>query len=464
MPIAIKMPALSPTMTQGHLIVWHKKINDTIHTGDLLLEIETDKAVMEVEATQSGILDYVAVPAGTNDVSVGTIIAVLRLTTEKEGDGKIWLQEQGHDVLPVVTPASAPAPVADPLLPDWVDVSPSAMPTMSTMPAVPTSGKFQANQPMGATTQTTSDPSSPGRDRILVSPLARQWANHHGIDLTAVQGTGPRGRIVKDDIQQAMLHPPRNPNSRGHSPEHPASDRPVSMAVDSTQSIPESVRVPLSGMRKTIAQRLTLSKQTVPHFSLTIECAMDALLQLRSGMNGAKKDLSVNDFMVRACAMALRAVPAMRLMWGDETHALQVDTVDLAVAVSIAGGLITPIVRCADTLPLRSLAVELKSLIARARQGQLAPTEYQGGLFTISNLGMMGIDQFNPIINPPHTGILAIGATKKRPILDAHGAWMVGQTMMATIAADHRTIDGSVAAEFLTTFQKLIENPLLLVS
>ena len=226
----------------------------------------------------------------------------------------------------------------------------------------------------------------------------------------------------------------------------------------------QPVRVALSGMRKTIAQRLTQSKQTVPHFALTVACRMDALLHLRSEMNASSKDLSVNDFMVRACAMALRAVPDMRLMWGDENHALQHENVDLAVAVSVPGGLITPIVRHADTKPLRVLSVELKGLIQRAREGRLSASEYQGGLFTLSNLGMMGIDQFTPIINPPHTGILAIGATKKIPLITPDGACGVGQVMNVTVSADHRTIDGSVAALFLTTFQRFVEHPLLLVS
>ncbi len=500
MPIPITMPALSPTMTTGHLIVWHKKVNDAVNTGDLLLEIETDKAVMEVEATQSGILDYLAVPAGTNDVAVGTIIAVLRHKTELEGVAKTWLLEQGL--------GSAGVPVAAPALPPEHTAAPaqaSAQPTGQTLPPAstqtvvdhrPASSSTHLNANTDSTASITSGfngqkgsadknlalegGTEDDHHRIMASPLARKWAETHGIALHQVQGTGPRGRIVKDDVVSALkygsvMHGPVTPvgvasPSSSQFLVQPAS--PVGSgangektrdAVVLDHTVASTTQVPLSGMRKTIAQRLTLSKQTVPHFYLTVQCRMDGLLALRQGMNGGSKDLSVNDFMVRACALSLRKVPEMRLMWGDDHHAVQHDHVDLAVAVSIVGGLITPIVRFADTKPLRTLAPELKSLIARARDGKLSPYEYQGGLFTLTNLGMMGIDQFNPIINPGHTGILAIGATKEQAVVQ-DGAVVVGKVMQATIAADHRVIDGSVAAEFLTTFQNLIQNPMLLLS
>jgi pyruvate dehydrogenase E2 component (dihydrolipoamide acetyltransferase) len=471
-------------MTSGHLLVWHKKMNESVQAGDLLLEIETDKAVMEVESTQSGIMDYIAVPGGSQNVDVGTFIAVLRSQEEQEGVGKDWLISQGVS-LSSDSPEALPCADKNPKeqvekqddLPKqepntyYADQEVSKDPgTHKTLE----SGQKSDAMPLANLAEHSATHSvaprtffETGDQRILSSPLARKWASHHGIDLHTVQGTGPRGRIVKDDVIGALAQPKRQ--AEGHSPSAKESyiqQAPKSTApsMDSQGISPESCRVPLSGMRRTIAQRLTLSKQTVPHFSLSLECRMDHLLVLRKNMNGDSKDLSVNDFMVRACAMALREVPEMRLMWGDETHGIQNENVDLAVAVSIPGGLITPIVRYADTKSLRVLASELKSLIARARQGQLSAREYQGGLFTLSNLGMMGIDQFNPIINPPHTGILAIGATKKRPIVGDDGALIVGQTMYTTIAADHRTIDGSVAAQFLTTFQRLIENPFSLVS
>ncbi|MBM3631678.1 MAG: 2-oxo acid dehydrogenase subunit E2 [Alphaproteobacteria bacterium] len=510
MPIPITMPALSPTMTTGHLIVWHKRVNDVVNTGDLLLEIETDKAVMEVEATQSGILDYLAVPAGTNDVAVGTIIAALRHQTELEGVSKTWLLEQGieNSTVPVV---ASPAPLDQPSPAQPIQsatVQPAGVSLSSTLikdeKSTSSAGHLNTSPDSGASTnangfngQASAKPDSTvapvhiSRDhnRVMASPLARKWAEQHGISLHHIHGTGPRGRIVKNDVMEAMKHgtvDQRNGTLENHngdikgisSPIHvsscsvPLLERAVDTGLGALDPaygercdyiVASTTPVSLSGMRKTIAQRLTLSKQTVPHFYLTVQCHMDALLALRQAMNGDSKGLSVNDFMVRACALSLRKVNEMRLMWGDEQHAVQHDHVDLAVAVSVPGGLITPIVRFADTKPLRTLAPELKSLIVRARNGKLSPNEYQGGLFTLTNLGMMGIDQFNPIINPGHTGILAIGATKEQAIV-RDGAVTVGKVMQATIAADHRVIDGSVAAEFLTTFQKLIEQPLLLVS
>jgi pyruvate dehydrogenase E2 component (dihydrolipoamide acetyltransferase) len=512
MPIPITMPALSPTMTTGHLIVWHKRVNDVVNTGDLLLEIETDKAVMEVEATQSGILDYLAVPAGTNDVAVGTIIAVLRHQTELEGVSKTWLLEQGieNSAVPVVaSPVPAPLDQPSPAQPAQsatvqpVGVSLSSTPVKDEK-IIPSGGHLNTNPDSGASTnangfngQAFAKPHSTvapvhishENNRVMASPLARKWAEQHGISLHHIHGTGPRGRIVKNDVMEAMKHGPvdqRNGPLENHNGDIKGISSPIHVSSFSGPLLEQSVDtglgaldpaygerrdytvasttpVSLSGMRKTIAQRLTLSKQTVPHFYLTVQCHMDALLALRQAMNGDSKDLSVNDFMVRACALSLRKVNEMRLMWGDEQHAVQYDHVDLAVAVSIPGGLITPIVRFADTKPLRTLAPELKALIVRARSGKLLPNEYQGGLFTLTNLGMMGIDQFNPIINPGHTGILAIGATKEQAIV-RDGAVTVGKVMQATIAADHRVIDGSVAAEFLTTFQNLIEQPLFLVS
>jgi pyruvate dehydrogenase E2 component (dihydrolipoamide acetyltransferase) len=487
MPIPITMPALSPTMTTGHLIVWHKKVNDVVNTGDLLLEIETDKAVMEVEATQSGIVDYLAVPAGTNDVAVGTIIAVLRQKTELEGVAKTWLLEQGLGNAPVTQALSVPASP-----PQRIEQPASASPQPTSLPINSASVAQAPSAPLNTSTDTSTPNANRGGQkdavgthfpveqapdhRVVASPLARKWAEIHGISLHHIQGTGPRGRIVKDDVVSALNHgsmpaglgsatsldhgawPVVSEKNRGDG-DGGATDQKPQVSLDHAAT----TQVPLSGMRKTIAQRLTLSKQTVPHFYLTLECRMDALLSVRSAMNGDRKDLSVNDFMVRACAMALHHIPEMRLMWGDDRHSIQHHHVDLAVAVSIPGGLITPIVSHAETKPLRVLSAELKPLIARARDGKLSPNEYQGGLFTLTNLGMMGIDQFNPIINPGHTGILAIGATQSRPVVDA-GVVVVGKVMQATIAADHRVIDGSVAAKFLTTFQNLIQNPMLLLS
>ena len=472
MPTPIIMPALSPTMTKGHLMIWHKNVHDVVNTGDLLLEIETDKAVMEVEATQSGIVDHLVVPGGTHDVEVGTIIAVLRDKTEAAGIAQSWLLEKGLNpttlspAAPVPSAPSTSLPAAD--VPSVAVESASESVYRAPPAALPVSEK--GKNPSATEKRVSGEkimpfasqnpPHAPTDHRIIASPLARKWAEHHDISLHHVQGTGPRGRIVKEDVIAAMNHGPVGDPRRDRI--HPASETvavstdeacllPVRALSEDHRGIegPDMVRVPLSGMRKVIAQRLTLSKQTVPHFYLSVECRMGALVSLRSAMNGEEKNLSINDFMVRACALALRKVPEMRLMWGDEHEAIQHQRIDLAVAVSIPGGLITPIVQWADTKPLRTLALELKSLIAKAREGKLSPSQYQGGLFTLSNLGMMGIDGVHPIINP---------------VVGAEGSVIVEKTMIATIAADHRVIDGAIAAQFLTTFQQLIEHPMMLVS
>lgn len=404
MPAVVLMPALSPTMTEGHLVRWHKSVGDKVSAGDLLMDIETDKAVMEVEATQEGILARILVPAPAESISVGTALAYLKQEGENDAD------------------------------------IPEGPPTRSEAPDL-LSGKNletpEKESPKETLSKDESFESLPSKvfqsheSRQAVSPLARKLAAQHSLDLATLTGSGPRGRIVKKDIEAAM-------------------NKPVELSGKVTS-------IPLSSMRKVIAQRLTHSKQTIPHFYVSVECVMDELLALRQRMNEEEKLLSVNDFMASACAQALAKVPEMRILWG-ETQLAQYPHVDLAVAVSIPGGLITPIVKAADTKSLKTLARELKDLIVRARAGKLRPEEYQGGTFTLSNLGMSGVSHFLPIINPPHSGILAIGASLAKPVIK-EGGIVIAQVMTATVAADHRVVDGEVAAKFMMAFKKLVEHP-----
>ena len=394
-------------MTQGHLIQWHKKVGDVVCTGDLLIDVETDKAVMEVEATQEGILDRILVPAVTESVPIGQVIGILRSPQESPGVGDAWEASILSESIAKKSPEKN-----DSLLIETGEM----MPFLSSV---------QARKP--------------------ISPLAKKIAQLHGIAIETLHGSGPRGRIVKKDVEEALTR-----------------TTPIS-APKEPPSIENSITVlPLTPMRKGIAQRLSLSKQTIPHFYLSVDCDLDALLSLRTHMNGKEKIFSINDFMVRACAMALAHAPAMRTLW-KETHLELYTDVNLAVAVSIPGGLITPILFQADQKPLRTLTQELSGLIQKARANQLHPMEYQGGIFTLSNLGMFGIDQFHPIINPPHSGILAIGALRPQAVV-REGRVEVGHVLTVTLAADHRSVDGSDAAIFLQDFKRRIESPYSLLS
>lgn len=412
MPVKILMPALSPTMTEGNLVRWLKSEGDTVKSGQVLAEIETDKATMEVEAVEEGTLAKIIVAAGSEGVKVNSLIAVLL--------------EEGEDA------ASVDA---------FISTADSAA---SIQPTAPTS----TPKSVGAPSVVASANSTTG-ERLFASPLAKRVAEQNQINLANITGSGPRGRIVKADVEQAALSP---------SPQNEHTSVQTTVYGDSGYA-----DLPLNNMRKVIARRLTESKQQVPHFYLNVDCELDALLALRADVNarleGSK--LSVNDFIVRACALALIKVPEANVSWMD-THIRQFQAADISVAVAIDGGLVTPVVRSANLKSMKDISAEVKILADKARAGKLAPEDYQGGSFTISNLGMYGIKQFSAIINPPQACILAVGAGEKRPVVK-YDALVVATVMSCTLSADHRAVDGAVGARFLEAFKSLIEDPLRLL-
>lgn len=429
MPITITMPALSPTMTEGKLANWQVKEGDAVSSGDVLAEIETDKATMEVEAVDEGVIGKILVEGGTDNVAINTPIAILL----EEGEDASALE--GYSVggaVPALPVASAPTPV------------PSSAPT-----------------PIASTAPASSASAS---GRVFASPLARRIAANSGIDIAAIPGTGPHGRIVKSDVEgfiasggvAASVAAPATPDA----PAVAALAAPVGVTPPHAG---DHIEIPLNGMRKTIAKRLTESKTTIPHFYLTIECELDNLLELRKTLN-AKSDeykISVNDFIIRASALALKKLPEANAIWGGD-KILQYKDIDISVAVAIDGGLITPIVKAADQKGLASISGEMKDLAGRARAGKLMPEEYQGGCFSISNLGMFGIKEFSAVINPPQSAILAVGAGVPRPVVK-DGALAIATVMSVTLSCDHRVIDGSVGAELLQYFKGFIEEPLTMM-
>ncbi|AGH98050.1 pyruvate dehydrogenase complex dihydrolipoamide acetyltransferase [Micavibrio aeruginosavorus] len=417
MPIQITMPALSPTMTEGKLAKWTKKEGDKIKAGDVIAEIETDKATMEVEAVDEGTLGKILVADGTEGVAVNTPIAMLLEDGESAADlGK------------------AAAPKAAPM-------APSAAPA-----AAPVAQK-------AAPVAVQMDKGS----RVFASPLARRLAGEKGIDLSAVSGTGPHGRIVKDDVLNFKGGAAKAPASAGAS--RTASAGPNAKQLADLLGM-EYTELPNNNIRKVVASRLLESKQTVPHFYLTIDCRIDDLLAARERLNAEAKGafkLSVNDFVIKASAMALKAYPAANVSWTDDAI-LQYHSSDISVAVATPNGLITPIVKSAETKGLRAISEEVKDLAARARDGKLKPVEFQGGTFSISNLGMYGIKDFAAIINPPQACILAVGAGIQQPVV-VNGKLEVGTVMSVTLSVDHRAVDGAVGAEYLQVFKRYIENP-----
>ena len=421
MPINILMPALSPTMTEGNLAKWLKAEGDTIEPGDVIAEIETDKATMEVEAVDEGTMGKIVVAEGTEGVAVNQVIAVLL----EEG-------ESADDIGDVsAPPAAAAAPEAAPI----------ASPEATSAPVTPAP-------------QAQSDGIRADGSRVFASPLARRIAENAGIDIAAVQGSGPHGRIVKRDVEAAI-----ESGGATASPASAPASQPSQMVMDDSGLAPYR-EVPHSSMRKIIASRLTESKQTIPHFYLSVDCELDTLLELRKNLNGRSDDykLSVNDFVIRAVALALRKVPAANAMWTADSMRV-FDRVDVSVAVAIPDGLITPVIRDAAGKGLVEISNEMKDLAARARDGKLMPEEYKGGAFTISNLGMFGIKTFSAIINPPQSCILAVGAGEQQAVVK-NGALAVATVMSCTLAVDHRVVDGSVGAEFLAAFKPLIEDPI----
>jgi pyruvate dehydrogenase E2 component (dihydrolipoamide acetyltransferase) len=434
MPINVLMPALSPTMTEGKLARWLKKEGDAVKSGQVLCEIETDKATMEVEAVDEGTLGKILVAAGTEGVKVNAPIAVIL----EEGESAASAAAPAPASAPAPAVAAAPAPAA----------APSARPV-----AAPVADA----------------------GRVFASPLARRMAEQAGLDISAIRGSGPNGRIVKADIDAA-----RAGGQAGRKPAAAAATAAPSAAPAAAALAPAAVSaaslaaigphklVPLSSMRRVIARRLTESKQQVPHFYLTVDCVIDRLLAGRAALNAKSPEkgpgafkLSVNDFVIKAVAVALRQVPAANASYSDD-GILMWDAVDVSVAVAIPGGLITPIIRKADAKGLAQISNEMKDLAARAKDGKLKPEEFQGGGFSISNLGMFGIKEFGAVINPPQGAILAVGAGEQRPVVK-DGALAIATVMSCTLSVDHRVIDGAVGAEFLAAFKRIVEDPLAML-
>jgi pyruvate dehydrogenase E2 component (dihydrolipoamide acetyltransferase) len=424
MSINVLMPALSPTMTEGNIATWMKKEGDEISSGDLLCEIETDKATMEIEAVDGGTLGKIVTPDGMENVPVNAVICVI---LEEGEDASVLDNLEIPEAAPVAAPvaaiAAAPASVAAPA-------------------------------PAPAPAAEAAAPAANSGGRIFASPLARRMAAQASLDLSAIAGSGPKGRIVKADIEAALA-------GGGATATAPAP----ALAAVPLAAISPYQDIQTSKMRKVIAQRLQEAKQTVPHFYLTIDCEIDALLKARKELNERSDDykLSVNDFVVRASALSLRKVPECNASWIDG-GIRQYSGVDISVAVAIDDGLVTPILRNADHKGLSTLSDEMKELAGRARAKPmgLMPEEYQGGTFSISNLGMFGIKEFAAIINPPQSMILAVGAGEQRPVVK-DGALAVATMMSCTLSVDHRVVDGAAGARFLNAFKGLIEDPMTML-
>jgi pyruvate dehydrogenase E2 component (dihydrolipoamide acetyltransferase) len=440
MPINITMPALSPTMEEGNLAKWLVKEGDTVKSGDVIAEIETDKATMEVEAVDEGIVAKIVVAAGTEGVKVNALIAILAA----DGEDVAAAAAGGGSAAPAAKPEAAPAPKADaaPAPAEKAEAAPAAAPA-----------------------------SASSGERVFSSPLARRVAKEAGVDIAKVSGSGPKGRVIKADVEKAVAGgsakaassaAPASAPAAAPTLAKPASDDAVLKLFD-----PSSYElVPHDGMRKTIAKRLVESKQTIPHFYVTVDCELDALLVLRAQLNDAapRKDgapsykLSVNDMVIKALALALRDVPDANVSW-TETNMVKHKHADVGVAVSIPGGLITPIIRKAETKTLSAISAEMKDLGKRAKDRKLKPEEYQGGTTAVSNMGMMGVKNFSAVVNPPHATILAVGAGEERVVVK-NGEMKIANVMSVTLSTDHRCVDGALGAELLGAFKRYIENPM----
>ena len=435
MPTEILMPALSPTMEEGTLAKWLVKEGDSVASGDIIAEIETDKATMEFEAVDEGVIGKILIEAGTDAVKVNTPIAVMLAEGESASD------------------ISAPSKAAPEAAPQAADASAKA-PTES-----------------GSKTAAPPAPKADGQ-RIFASPLARRIAAEKGIDLTQIRGSGPHGRIVKADVADAK------PTEASAAPADtaPKAAAPAAAAMATGPTAEQVAKmydgrdyeeVKLDGMRRTVAARLTEAKQTIPHFYLRREVQLDALMKFRADLNkqlearGVK--LSVNDFIIKACAMALQAVPDCNAVWAGD-RMLRLKPSDVAVAVAVEGGLFTPVLKDAHLKSLSALSAEMKDLAGRARNKKLAPHEYIGGAMAISNLGMFGIENFDAVINPPHGSILAVGAGLKKPVVGSDGELKVATVMSMTLSVDHRVIDGALGAEFLKEVVAYLENPVTMLA
>ncbi|MFD1983485.1 pyruvate dehydrogenase complex dihydrolipoamide acetyltransferase [Mesorhizobium newzealandense] len=452
MPINITMPALSPTMEEGNLSKWLVKEGDKVSPGDVIAEIETDKATMEVEAVDEGTVAKLVVPAGTEGVKVNALIAVLAAEGEDAGAAA----KSGG----AAAPAKAEAPKAD---------APKAQTPKADAPKAEPAAAAKAGAAPAANGHAAGE-------RTFASPLARRIAKEAGVDVSAVTGTGPHGRVVKADVDAAIAGGGAKPAAKAAPAGAPAAApaAPVkAMSDDQVLKLFEQGSyelVPHDNMRKTIARRLVEAKTTIPHFYLTLDCELDALLALRTQINAAapvkKTDkgdvpaykLSVNDMVIKAMALALKAVPDANASW-TESAMVKHKHADVGVAVSIPGGLITPIIRKADEKTLSTISNEMKDLASRARSRKLKPEEYQGGTTAVSNLGMFGIKDFAAVINPPHATILAVGAGEERAVVK-NGEIKIATVMSVTLSTDHRAVDGALGAELLVAFKRLIENPM----
>ena len=444
MSVDILMPALSPTMEEGTLAKWLVKEGDSVASGDVIAEIETDKATMEVEAVDEGVVAKLVVAAGTEGVAVNAVIAVLA----EEGEDPASVQAGGGG-------APAPAPAA---------AEPEQAPETKPAPA-PTPAPVAAGVPVAA-------PAASG-DRVLASPLARRLASQNGLDLSAIGGSGPNGRVVKRDIEAAIAGGGAKaaPRAATSAPSAAAAGQPMPAGAGpdprkiAAQLDMAYEEIPANNMRKTIARRLVEAKQTVPHFYLTVDIELDALLALRSQINKAVPEgvkISVNDMIILASAKALMDEPDTNASWAGDA-VLKYASADVAVAVATDNGLITPVIRDVQTKGLPEISAEMVDLATRAREGRLKPHEYQGGTFTISNLGMFGIREFAAVINPPHGAILAVGKGEKRPVVrttDKGDELAIASVMSVTLSCDHRVVDGAVGARWLNAFQQRLENPL----
>jgi pyruvate dehydrogenase E2 component (dihydrolipoamide acetyltransferase) len=466
MPVNILMPALSPTMEKGNLSKWFKKEGDKVKPGDVIAEIETDKATMEYEAIDEGTLAKIVVPEGTQDVPVKTLIAVLA--------------EEGEDVKAAAAAAGKAAPAAVKSGPTKsasaaAASSPPAVPAVSARPSPPTPPAPRAGEAARAAPQVPPAPERKEGDgtarpnRVFSSPLARRLARDAGIDLARVQGSGPHGRVIARDVEAAKsgrgIMPPAATAAAAPAVQPPSDEKILALFEPGSYEV-----VPHDNVRKVIARRLLEAKLTIPHFYLTLDCNIDKLLAARDEINAAapeNKDgkpaykISVNDFVIKALALALQRVPDANVTW-TEGAMLRHKHSDIGVAVSIPGGLITPVVRHAEQKPLSVISNEMKDFAARARARKLAPQEYQGGTSAVSNLGMYGIKEFYAIINPPHATILSVGAGEERAVV-RNGKIEAAHMMTVGLATDHRAVDGALGAVLLNAFRALIENPVMMV-
>jgi pyruvate dehydrogenase E2 component (dihydrolipoamide acetyltransferase) len=419
MPINIQMPALSPTMEEGTLAKWLVKEGDTVESGDVMAEIETDKATMEFEAVDEGVIGKIIVPEGSTGIKVNEIIAILLEDGEDSSDIETNDAENKQDVVDII--------------------------------------KNDEKIPVVKSEKTGL---SSSKERIFATPLARRIAKSTNVDLANIKGSGPYGRIVKADVQS------NNVNASEKTPITQITSSVTSETIKTMYKDREFAEIPLDGMRKVIANRLTEAKQTIPHFYLRKSVNLDKLLIIRSEMNAGLIDqgikISVNDFIVKASSLALQDIPQANVVWAQD-RILQMTSSDVAVAVSVEGGLFTPVIFDSEKKTLSSLSLEIKDLASRARDKKLLPNEYQGGSFAISNLGMMGVENFDAVINPPHGSILAVGAGTKKPIVKEDGAISAATIMSLTLSVDHRAIDGALGAEFLARITHYLENPLTML-